>query len=115
MKIFDHKPEDPTKLKCLKDIVQYLRKEKNIRFLDVTGGGSIISQLVQEKLIDEVRLTIAGQLCGIYNSVGDVRSNLFPATDPVFTRDNTPVLEFSKIRFQGKNHIFTRNLITYRH
>ena len=43
-------------------LMRHLRRSEGVRFLDVSAGGVVIGGMMREALIDEVRLTIAGQV-----------------------------------------------------
>eukprot|EP00026_Physarum_polycephalum_P013972 Phypoly_transcript_14435.p1 GENE.Phypoly_transcript_14435~~Phypoly_transcript_14435.p1 ORF type:complete len:287 (+),score=40.09 Phypoly_transcript_14435:97-957(+) len=97
-----------------KNLFQLFYEKYNIRFLDVTAGGVLIATFAKLKLLDEVRVTMAGQVCGAISSTGEKRPTLFQTTEP-FSHENNPHLQFHKIAVFGVNHLFLRNLVKYRH
>jgi len=98
----------------LTNVCQVLLEKYDVKFLDVTAGGVVIGTFIKLKLVDEMRVTLAGQVCGATSSTGEARPPLFATAEP-FSADNNPHLEFHKIGVFGVNHIFLRNLIKYRH
>lgn len=112
--IFDHLEDNRYKIKNLRDIFLFLRR-RDILYVDVSGGGEVISELCYEKLICEMRLNISGQLCGSLNSKGVVRPTLFPSKFHVYLPDNTPLISHKAIRLFDNNFLFLRSEITYRH
>jgi len=97
-----------------KILFQLLFEKYNIKFLDVTAGGVLIAAFAKLKLLDEIRVTMAGHVCGEISSTGEKRPGLFTTTEP-FTHENNPLVEFHKIGVFGVHHIFLRNLVKYRH
>mmetsp|Transcript_20631 Transcript_20631/g.33976 ORF Transcript_20631/g.33976 Transcript_20631/m.33976 type:complete len:288 (+) Transcript_20631:71-934(+) len=96
-----------------KDALHYLRTKENVHFLDVTAGGKVISALVHDKLLDEVRLTIAGQLVGRSSSLGLERPSMFQGHS--YGPNNSPLVNNIGIRVYGNHHLFLRGLLQYRH
>jgi len=105
------KGEDFTKL------MEILRNKYSVKFLDVTAGGFVIGTMVWHKLVDEMRVTIAGQVCGASaGPAGGIRPSLFQAPPGVvFDHTNNPLLQYDKIAVFGAHHIFVRALFKYRH
>lgn len=101
----------------LNHVFQTLRCILKVKYLDVSTGGSVISQLIRLKLLDEVRMTTSGQICGPFNSAGQLRPHCFPASgkDDFFTIGNTPLIRMKGVRIMDDLFIFTRGTITYRH
>ncbi|KAI9219474.1 hypothetical protein BC828DRAFT_386087 [Blastocladiella britannica] len=112
---------------CFQSLFAHLRTNCGIQHVDCGTGGDVIQQLLCEKYIDEMRITLAGQLGGAWNSEGKRRPHFFPARDisPVkgggskdkhlFTSENAPHLEIQGIRTAGKRLVFMRMGVTYRH
>lgn len=99
-----------------REVMRYLRKEMDIRFLDVTAGGRLIAALAKDKLLDECRLTYAGHFGGRYNSAGNPRSGLFDLShEQYFTPQNNPLINYEAIRLHGQHHLFLRGSYVYRH
>ena len=113
--IFSHHADNVTHINHLSEVLRYLRTKKNVKLADVSGGGEVISQLCREKLIDELRLNISGQLCGSLNTEGQHRSTLFPSKDYVYTPTTTPLVKHKQIRVFNDDFIFLRSGIQYRH
>lgn len=77
------------------DTFSLLKKKYNINFLDVTAGGKTIAALTAEHLIDEFRLTVAGQLCGPVNSQGILRPTVFNLPVNInYTPKNNPLISY---------------------
>eukprot|EP00296_Roombia_truncata_P003409 JP439613.1.p1 GENE.JP439613.1~~JP439613.1.p1 ORF type:complete len:116 (+),score=2.85 JP439613.1:54-350(+) len=98
-------------------MVRYIRQKLQVQFLDVSAGGKVLAQLYHEKLIDEVRLTISGQIAGLFSSQGQERTKWFcpPEGYPAFTHVTSPLVHFKGIRAYGENHLFVRGAVEYRH
>jgi len=95
---------------------ELLYSKYNVRFLDVTAGGVVIGALVWHKLIDEMRVTMAGQLCGETSATGEKRPRLLTGSGTErFTHHNNPHLHYYKVGIHGVHHIFVRGLVRYRH
>ena len=114
-----------------------LRDEHGVERLDVSAGGVVIRDLIRLRLLDELRLTLAGQLCGPLSSGGLLRPSLFPAVDvdgdaaaaaaaadgPVatFGPESSPLLKYVGIRSirqpgdDHASHLFLRCRMQYRH
>ena len=116
-KIFVFRPSETGKGLDLKHVFETLRTILKVKFLDVSTGGGVISQLLRLKLLDEVRMTTSGQICGPYNSAGQLRPKTFPANqkDDVFTVGTTPLIRNKGLRVMDDLFIFTRGTVTYRH
>ncbi|KAL6058953.1 hypothetical protein QOT17_011328 [Balamuthia mandrillaris] len=106
-------PSASSSLLDLKEVVKYLREE-GVKYLDVTAGSKVFSSMIHQKLVDECRVTITGQLVGPLSSCGEPRPQLFGGRH-VYTAENNPVLSYDGIRFFGKHHLFVRSSVTYRH
>jgi riboflavin biosynthesis pyrimidine reductase len=95
-------------------LVQHLFLHEQVRLLDISAGGKCASEMMHAKVVDELRLTTSGQLCGPLNLGGQLRPSLFPASLPYSFNDN-PHLEYLAIRLLCKQHLFSRLQIIYRH
>jgi riboflavin biosynthesis pyrimidine reductase len=90
--------------------------DQGIATLDCSAGGNVIKQFIQAKLIDEIRMTMAGQLAGGLNSNQELRPHFFPSLDKhVFTAQTAPHLEISDVRICAKQLLFLRMRVHYRH
>jgi len=116
-KIFVFRPAENGEGLDLNHVFETLRNILKVKYLDVSTGGSVISQLLRLKLLDEVRMTTSGQICGPYNSNGVLRPKTFPANqkDDVFTVGTTPLIRNKGLRVMDDLFIFTRGTVTYRH
>jgi len=93
-----------------------LKTKYSIDFLDVTAGGKTIATLTKEKLLDEFRLTIAGQLCGPFNTAGELRPGVFHLPETLhYTPETNPIVSYDGIRLFGNFHLFIRGSFIYRH
>jgi len=101
----------------LKKLLLYLRKQHNVEFVDVTAGGKTIAEMVYYGLLDEVRMTIAGQVIGQFSNNGIERPTFFemPKECGTFTVNNCPLLDYIGLRYYGTKHIYLRSKIIYRH
>ena len=115
IKIFDSTEPNGNILSNFSNIFKELKKEYNINFMDVSGGGRLISSLIEEKIINEMRLTIAGQLCGSLNSNGERRPTLFPSTKKSYTPETAPFISHKSIRLHKDQWMFLRSTVNYRH
>jgi len=96
-----------------KTIAKLLRTKYDVKYLDVTAGGIVIGTMVHNKLVDEMRVTVASQVCGIG---AELRPSLFVSPPGVvFTHHNNPILKYKKIGIFGEHHIFIRSTVQYRH
>eukprot|EP01111_Echinosteliopsis_oligospora_P006032 TRINITY_DN1998_c0_g1_i2.p1 TRINITY_DN1998_c0_g1~~TRINITY_DN1998_c0_g1_i2.p1 ORF type:complete len:295 (-),score=62.88 TRINITY_DN1998_c0_g1_i2:612-1496(-) len=99
-----------------KEILKILRQKYEIKYLDVTAGGVVIGALLWHKYIDEVRVTISGQIAGEQSKSGEKRPKIVSMTkDRVFTPDMNPHLKYTKIGLFGNHHLFVRSEVEYRH
>jgi len=116
-KIFVFRPAENGEGLDLNHVFQTLRCILKVKYLDVSTGGSVISQLLRLKLLDEVRMTTSGQICGPFNSAGQLRPKIFPANkkDDVFTVGTTPLIRNKGLRVMDDLFVFTRGTVTYRH
>jgi len=83
-------------------------------FKDVSAGSVVISQLLQQKLLDEYRFTLSGSVFGHTNSNGKRRTLNF-VESLHFTPNTSPLLHYVGIRLFGEHHLFVRALWEYRH
>ena len=94
----------------------HLRQSLDIRYLDISAGGQILSSLIQSRLLDELRRNQSALICGGLTTRGETRPILFPSSENItFTAQNSPLLEHIKVRTFGRRFLFTRSRITYRH
>jgi len=98
-----------------KNALTLLRKKYNIQFLDITAGGRTICAMALHKLIDEFRVTMAGQLAGDLSSESKIRPTIFPLVGSYFTHETNPIIKYKKVGIYGFYHIFIRGEIEYRH
>jgi len=99
-----------------KTIMGLLRTKYDIKLLDVTAGGIVIGSMVWHKLVDEMRVTVAGQVCGPAALGAIPRPTLFiPPPGVIFNHNNNPLLKYTKIGIFGEHHIFIRATVQYRH
>jgi len=101
----------------LKKLVYYLRHTHNVEYLDVTAGGKVIGEMAFYGLLDETRLTMAGQIIGSFNNQGIERPRYLQISKELgtFTPDNSPIMDFLGIRFYGTKHVYFRTKLIYRH
>ncbi|KAI9360009.1 hypothetical protein DFJ73DRAFT_816322 [Zopfochytrium polystomum] len=109
----------------LEKVMSWLRTHAGIRRLDVSAGGTLIRRLIDLKLLDELRITQAGQIAGFFNSNMEPRPTLFPrdATGAgkiwpppeSFQPNNSPLLAYKGVRLIGEHFIFIRSVLEYRH
>jgi len=101
----------------LRKVYSLLFDKYNVKLLDVTAGGVAIGALAWHKLVDEMRVTVSGQLVGGISTTGEKRPPLFPGPpgDACFTHMTNPLLKNHKIGTFGFHHIFVRALVQYRH
>lgn len=93
-------------------ILRYLRAHEGVRFLDVSAGGIVIGGLMNEKFIDEVRLTLTGNLLGDAPLLPSLVS--FPR-DFEASPDSSPLVAYDLVRSLGPHHLFIRGRVVYRH
>eukprot|EP00297_Palpitomonas_bilix_P013066 CAMPEP_0113897130 /NCGR_PEP_ID=MMETSP0780_2-20120614/18477_1 /TAXON_ID=652834 /ORGANISM="Palpitomonas bilix" /LENGTH=304 /DNA_ID=CAMNT_0000888497 /DNA_START=155 /DNA_END=1069 /DNA_ORIENTATION=+ /assembly_acc=CAM_ASM_000599 len=99
-----------------KAMMKELRVKDGVRYLDVSAGGVVIAELIQEKVLDEVRATVAGHFMGGAATSGVERPNIFtPARGKAFTHENNPVLRYDGMRALGRYLLFLRATVEYRH
>jgi len=99
---------------------ELLYEKYGVRFLDVTAGGVVIGKLMWHKLIDEMRITLAGQICGPISSTGEARPHLIAGIGQdsglaPFTHHDNPHITYHKVALFGIHHIFIRGIVQYRH
>eukprot|EP01120_Amphizonella_sp_Union-15-10_P002674 TRINITY_DN1297_c0_g1_i4.p1 TRINITY_DN1297_c0_g1~~TRINITY_DN1297_c0_g1_i4.p1 ORF type:complete len:311 (-),score=43.23 TRINITY_DN1297_c0_g1_i4:83-1015(-) len=92
----------------------YLRTVENVKTMEVSAGGNTISQFLHHKMLDETRYTTSGQLCGLFNSMGEHRPLFFDPSFCYSSRDS-PLLHFVGYRLHGHHHFFARGVWQYRH
>lgn len=96
------------------DLMRHLRIELGIKYLDVSCGGSVIAQLRHEKLIDEVRIAVSGQICGPADSTGAKRPPAFPGLHSYSSSSSTLVKWSDVALFEGRI-LFLRGMYEFRH
>jgi riboflavin biosynthesis pyrimidine reductase len=96
-------------------LFRHLKQSVGVRQLDVCVGGNVAAQLLELRLINEVRMTITGQLCGPINMQGEQRPTLLPGGRQFFTAGTNPHLVRLGMRCFGDYFTFIRSRIVYRH
>jgi riboflavin biosynthesis pyrimidine reductase len=101
---------------ALPDVVQRLWTNYDVQHLDVSAGGTTVAAMISEGLVDEVRVTLAGQLIGPTTSGGTDRPRLFapPPSNPVLVVHNNPHVHFKSVHCLGDQHIFIRGSLEHR-
>ncbi|KAG5460708.1 MAG: hypothetical protein BJ554DRAFT_7206 [Olpidium bornovanus] len=102
----------------LRRAFEYLRKVLGVEYLDVACGGSVLRQLIDLKLLDELRCTVSGAFAGSLSSSGQPRPTQFAEDDERhrrFSKDDCPLVRWIGIRTLGEHHIFLRGEWMYRH
>jgi len=91
-------------------LLRYLRREKNVLFLDVNAGGRTISDFLSHRLVDEMRISLVGTILGRWNSQGQERSCLIDnPRETCYDLQNLPLLSFNEIRTTtDASHVFLR-------
>jgi len=98
------------------EMLRLLKSKYNIQYLDITAGGTVIGLLLWYKHVDEIRVTIAGQVVGETSTSQQRRPRLISLpNDKVFQYENSPLLNYAKVGIYGVHHIFIRSLVQYRH
>ncbi|KAJ3021003.1 UNVERIFIED_CONTAM: hypothetical protein HDU68_009869 [Siphonaria sp. JEL0065] len=100
----------------LNRLAEWLKQELDVTFLEIDAGGSMIRKMIDDKLIDEVRLTQVGHVIGVNDSTGLPRPSLFncPGGD-TYDADHSPVFRMAAIRSIGDHFLFLRTILEYRH
>jgi riboflavin biosynthesis pyrimidine reductase len=98
-------------------LVSHLFSKLDIKFLDVSCGGTVIQKLRDLKLVDEIRWTLSGQICGAFNDVGDERPTAFPKKGgKKYNELNSVHVKWIGVpRVFGDRLIFIRGKYEYRH
>lgn len=91
--------------------VETLRNDYNVELLDVQGGPVLAGEMIKQKLIDEIRLTISPQVMGNLSSQGRSRPNIVSGIG--FGIDESPLAQLQTLGVSA-NHIFLRYFIHYR-
>jgi riboflavin biosynthesis pyrimidine reductase len=95
---------------------QRLRQDYKINYLDISCGGKTIAHLLHLGLLDEIRMTLAGQIAGPFSAfTGQPRPRLFPMGSPSYESHNSPLVSWKEIRTIGSHLIFLRGSYQYRH
>eukprot|EP01135_Chromosphaera_perkinsii_P007002 Nk52_evm3s659 gene=Nk52_evmTU3s659 len=117
---------------CLRGLMEVLHQRYGVRYVDVSAGAEVCTQLLQLGLIDEIRVTMAGHVCGNSTSGsgsggGDVagamlsRPELFRGEGTegegpmVFDAGKSPLVLYEGIRVIRPSHLFYRASLRYRH
>lgn len=74
----------------------------------MSAGGIVFGAFLKENLLDEVRFTMSGLLCGNMSSAGEQRPTLVPIS---YLPQNAPELHFSAVKFQPPSHLFVRAIV----
>jgi riboflavin biosynthesis pyrimidine reductase len=100
----------------LTKLMSHLSTNLGIKYLDVSCGGSVIQKLRDLKLLDEIRYTISGQVCGGANEAGIERPTAFPNGGNSYSEANSVLIRWIGIpRVLGDRLIFIRGAYEYRH
>jgi riboflavin biosynthesis pyrimidine reductase len=83
----------------LKDVL-YDLKERGIDHLDVSAGGTVISSMLDYKLLDEIRQTTTGHIIGSSNSEGTPRPRMFPIGSRSYSAHDSPLVAWRGIRYR---------------
>ena len=84
--------------------------------MDVSSGGKVINQFIDQKVLNEIRFTLAGQIAGPFDLSGLPRPTLFPREDRFsFDPNTSPKINWKAVRGIGENLLFVRGLLEYRH
>lgn len=92
-------------------------KQHGIDFLDVSSGGKVINSFINAGILDELRTTISGQICGPLNLKGAPRPRLFPTgqTSSSYSASSSPLVAWVGIRYLATHLVFYRGILEYRH
>ena len=93
-------------------LLRYIRSIEGVSFLDVSAGGVVIGGMMAVKVIDEVRLTLAGNLVGDGPNLPNLVS--FPR-DFEASPATSPLVRYDSVRSLGPHHLFIRSSVIYRH
>jgi riboflavin biosynthesis pyrimidine reductase len=98
-------------------LVSHLFSKLDIKFLDVSCGGTVIQKLRESKLLDEIRWTLSGQICGGFNDAGGERPTVFPKKGgKSYNVSNSVHVKWIGVpRVFGDRLIFIRGKYEYRH
>ena len=94
------------------EMMRILRKERDVRLLDVQGGGDIAGQILWHKLLDEHRYTESPVVLGMYTPEGRQRPYMWGKTS--FPMGTAPLATVMKEGISGEHRLF-RKAIRYRH
>lgn len=92
-----------------KELLRVLKKEYEVKLLDLQGGPDISGQFFKGHLVDEYRLTIAPAIAGYLNSQGEHRPQSVKAS---FTPDELITMNLRKIGI-FQDHLFLRYKVGY--
>ncbi|TPX66457.1 hypothetical protein SpCBS45565_g04460 [Spizellomyces sp. 'palustris'] len=99
-------------------LMKVLKEDYQIQTLDISTGGAFASDCLNLGLIDEVRYTLSGQICGRVNSQNQQRPVLFPNirfdwVDRPAGLGN-PLIQYLGIRAVDEHFVFVRGRVQYR-
>ncbi len=95
-----------------REMMRILRKDWNVRLLDVQGGGDIAGQILWHKLLDEHRYTESPVILGMYTPEGRQRPYMWGKTS--FPMGTAPLTTLIQEGVSGEHHLFRKD-IHYRH
>lgn len=102
----------------MKAVMIWLKKVKRCDFVDVTSAGEVLRAMLDAKLLNEMRFTVAGHLLGPVNSTGARRPGLLDVEGSrqaeAWNVNSNPQLEYRAIRVVPPSHLFIRASVTYR-
>ena len=82
-----------------------LLRERGIRSLMVEGGGQVITALLRARLADALVLTVAPQLVGGYNAVGDLHAGgtacQVDIQSPHYAQAGNDLIAWGDLHYQG--------------
>lgn len=89
------------------DLLKTLKKEYNIKTVDLQGGPDVAGQFFKNNSVDEYRLTLSPTIAGSLSSQNEIRPT------PVKTNFLPDELQAMKLEYLGlsNNHVFLRYLI----
>lgn len=100
----------------LANLLSHLSSSLGIKYLDISCGGNVIRQLRDLKILDEIRWTLSGQVCGGMSEEGKERPTAFPKEGRSYTEANSVLVKWIEVpRVLGDRLIFLRGEYEYRH
>ncbi|KAJ3287740.1 hypothetical protein HDU79_005480, partial [Rhizoclosmatium sp. JEL0117] len=108
-----HEPNTPGTVH-LSQLLRFLKLELQINSLEIDAGGSMIRNMIDLKLIDELRWTQVGHVIGGTDALGNPRPSLFnsPSADS-YTANTSPVFRMAGIRAIGEHFLFLRTVLEH--